>query len=128
MSARRFGPSEWLCRQRFEEGFAPFPEYCDFTCGLLSIVPHVFGFGFGEVVEETCIRDGAPACTFRVRWDVVHSPERIAEHYQLRAEVLEARLEALQRVVADLVSGDDLEVVLQRIVASAARAVSAPAY
>ncbi len=128
MSARRLGPSEWLCRQRFEEGFAPFPEYCDFTCGLLSIVPHVFGFGFGEVVEETCIRDGAPACSFRVRWDVVHSPERIAEHYQLRAEVLEARLEALQRVVADLVSGDDLEVVLQRIVASAARAVSAPAY
>ena len=31
MSARRLGPSEWLCRQRFEEGFAPFPEYCDFT-------------------------------------------------------------------------------------------------
>ena len=58
----------------------------------------------------------------------MHAPEKLAEHYQLRTEVLEARLEALQRVVADLVSGDDLEVVLQRIVASAARAVSAPAY
>ena len=128
MSAKQLGPSEWLCEQHFEEGFEPFAEYCDFTCGLLSIVPHVFGFDFGEVVEEACIRKGAPVCTFRVRWDVVYAPEKLAEHYQLRTEVLEARLEALQRVVADLVSGADLEVVLQRIVASAARVVSAPAY
>ena len=128
MTSRQLGPADWVCEQRFEEGFEPFAEYCDFTCGLLGVVPHVFGLGLGDVVEEACSRHGAPACRFRVRWDADHTQTRVAEHYQIRTELLEARLEALQRVVADLVSGHDLEAVLQRIVASAARAVSAPAY
>jgi diguanylate cyclase (GGDEF)-like protein len=127
MSTREVSSTEWICELRFEEGFEPFTEYCDFTCGMLGVVPHVFGLGFGEAREEACMTQGAPACSFRIRWDD-RDLQRIAEHYQLRTEVLEARLEGLQAVVADLVSGDELEVVLQRIVASAARAVSAPAY
>jgi diguanylate cyclase (GGDEF)-like protein len=128
MTARQTAPTEWLCGQRFDEGFEPFVEYCDFTTGLLGIVPHVFGLGLADVVEETCVRHGGEECRYRVRWMADDDQTRLAEHYQLRAEVLEARLETLHRVVADLVSGDDLEAVLQRIVASAARAVSAPAY
>jgi diguanylate cyclase (GGDEF)-like protein len=128
MSAHEHGPGDWVCTQRMEDGFEPFREYCDFTRGLLGIVPNIFGHGMGDVVEEACARDGAPECRFRVRWNLEHDQTRLAEYYQLRTELLEARLEALHRVVGDLVSGDDLEAVLERIVASAANAVSAPAY
>ena len=128
MSANEVGPGDWVCTQRLEEGFEPFREYCDFTRGLLGVVPNIFGHGTGDVVEDACACNGAPECRFRVRWNVEHDQTRLAEHYQLRTELLEARLEALHRVVGDLVSGDDLEAVLGRIVASAAKAVSAPAY
>ena len=128
MSANEVGPGDWVCTQRLEEGFEPFREYCDFTRGLLGVVPNIFGHGSGDVVEDACACNGAPECRFRVRWNVEHDQTRLAEHYQLRTELLEARLEALHRVVGDLVSGDDLEAVLGRIVASAAKAVSAPAY
>ncbi len=128
MSAYEVGPANWVCTQRLEEGFEPFREYCDFTRGLLGVVPNIFGHGTGDVVEDACACNGAPECRFRVRWNVEHDQTRLAEHYQLRTELLEARLEALHRVVGDLVSGDDLEAVLGRIVASAAKAVSAPAY
>jgi len=128
MSAQQAGATDWICEQRFDSEYEPFRQYCDFTCGLLGIVPNMFGLGHGEVVEEACARDGAPACRFRIRWSSSIEHERLAEHYQLRTELLEARLESLYRVVGDLVSGDDLEVVLARIVASAAKAVSAPAY
>ncbi len=128
MAALEVGPGHWVCTQRLEDGFEPFREYCDFTRGLLGVVPNIFGHGTGDVVEDACACDGAPECRFRVRWNIEHDQTRLAEHYQLRTELLEARLEALHRVVGDLVSGDDLEAVLGRIVASAAKAVSAPAY
>src|SRR5262249_50014816 len=95
MSATELSAAEWICEQRLEPGYAPFREYCDFTCGLLGVVPHMFGLGMGDVVEEACAIDGAPACRFRVRWDDSKDQSRLAEHYQLRAELLEARLESL---------------------------------
>ena len=120
------GTNEWILGSRFKPGFAPFPEFCWFTEGLFSITPKIFGFPSAEVVEFECQRDGAPACRYRVRWQDNEEVVRRAEYYQTRAQILEARIEALQRTVDDLVSGERLEEVLSRIVASAARAVLAP--
>ena len=120
------GTNEWILGSRFRPGFAPFPEFCSFAAGLFSITPRMFGFPAAEVVEFECQRDGAPACRYRVRWQDNEEVVRRAEYYETRAQILEARIEALQRTVDDLVSGERLEEVLSRIVASAARAVLAP--
>ena len=121
-------PTEWVLRQRFADGWTPFREFCHYSIGLYGVVPQLFGFSSAEVVEEKCQCRGASACQLRIRWEETEDPVRRAEYFELRSQVVEARLEALQDTVADLVSDEELEVVLRRIVASAARAVQAPSY
>ncbi|HLY36041.1 MAG TPA: EAL domain-containing protein, partial [Candidatus Limnocylindria bacterium] len=128
VEAEEIGPTEWVMRQSFKEGFEPFKEFCWFFSGLHAVTPKMFGFPTGDVVEEQCQCDGAPACLFRIRWEAIDEPLRQAEESKRRVQMLEGRLEALQRTVGDIVAGEELGVVLTRITASAARAVPAPAY
>jgi len=122
------GPTEWVIRYRLRERREPFKAFCSYVQGVLGVTPRLFGFPPAEMVEEECACDGAPMCVFRLRWDPIEEPVRRAEYWETRSVVLEARLEALQRTVADLVSGDELGSVLSRIVSSAARAVQAPSF
>ena len=122
------GATEWLIRMAFDDGFEPFESYCWFMGGTLTITPRLWGYPPADVVEVECQRHGAQACTYRVRWQELSDDARRAEHFEGRSRLLEARLESLQRTVGELVSTDDLPAVLDRIVASTARAVRAPAY
>jgi diguanylate cyclase (GGDEF)-like protein len=122
------GPTEWVVRSRFVPGFEPFKEWCWLAMGLIAVTPVLFGFPPGEVVEEACQCDGAPACAVRVRWQVIDDAVRRAEYWQMRATLLEGGLEAFERAVANLVGGDDLDAVLPRVIEAAARAVPAPAF
>ncbi|MEY2461713.1 MAG: hypothetical protein QOG30_3543, partial [Acidimicrobiaceae bacterium] len=122
------GPNEWLMRQRFKFGLEPFREYCQYAIGLLSVTPRLFGYPPATVVEEECQCLGAPECRLRVTWKPVDELARRAEELELRVQVLQRSLDALQVTVGDLVSGEDLEEVLARIIISAARAVRAPAF
>ena len=80
-----------------------------------------------EVTKEACACDGAPRCEYRIRW--FPEEETATEAYnESRIAMLNARLEALQATVGDLVSDDDLEDVLQRVIVSAARTISAPVF
>ena len=128
MVTHEVSATEWLCDQRFKPGFEPYRAFCDFTCGMLGIVPRVFSFPLAEVIEEACQLDGAASCRFRVRWDSTDDADRRAGHFQLRLDIMSARLETLHATVGELVSDESLEVVLSRILASAAKAVTAPAY
>src|SRR5581483_3225543 len=109
-------------------GFEPFKEWCWLSMGLVAATPVLFGFPPGEVTEETCQCDGAPACTIRVRWQVTDDAAHRAEYWQMRAALLEGGLEAFERAVANLVGGDDLDAVLPRVLEAAARAVPAPVF
>jgi diguanylate cyclase (GGDEF)-like protein len=120
------GPAEWVVRERFLGGFAPYHEYCAWAAGLYSNIPRLFGMRT-EVTKEACACDGAPACEYRVRW-FPDDPTAEAEYLETRNQILTARLEGLQEMVADLVSDDDLEDVLARIIVSAARTISAPMF
>jgi diguanylate cyclase (GGDEF)-like protein len=120
------GPAEWVVREWFADGFEPFPEYCSWAAGLYSNVPKLFGRR-AEVTKEACACDGAPACEYRIRW-FPDDESAEAEYFETRIQLLTARLEALQQTVGDLVSDDDLERVLTRILVSAARTVSAPVF
>jgi diguanylate cyclase (GGDEF)-like protein len=120
------GSTEWVVREWFLDGLAPFPEYCSWAAGLYANIPALFGLR-AEVTKEACQCDGAPACEYRIRW-FPEDESAEAEYLETRIQVLTARLEGLQQTVGDLVSDDDLERVLARIVVSAARTISAPMF
>ncbi|HWW52746.1 MAG TPA: diguanylate cyclase, partial [Acidimicrobiales bacterium] len=122
------GPNEWLISQSFKDGHQPFPEYCLYSAGLLSVTTRLFGYPPALVVEEECQCLGAPVCRFRVTWQPTDELTRRAEHLELQVQVLQGSLKTLQTTVRDLVSGENTEEVLTRIINSAARAVRAPAF
>ena len=66
---QEIGPREWVFRECFQGGFAPFKEFCAFTAGMLAMLPRLFGLHAGEVIEEHCCCDGSPFCSFRLRWE-----------------------------------------------------------
>jgi hypothetical protein len=71
-----------------------------------------------EVEHLACACAGAPACEYRIRW-FPDEAGATTEFLESRVEILTARLESLHATVADLVSDDDLERVLAKIVTSA---------
>ena len=120
------GPSEWVVREHFVDGFEPFRAYCAWAAGLYSNIPKLFGLR-AEVIKEACACDGAPACVYRMRW-FPDDANAAVDNFEARIAVLTSRLEGLQQIVGELVSDDDLERVLTRIVVSAARSMSAPMF
>jgi diguanylate cyclase (GGDEF)-like protein len=120
------GPTEWVVYERFVDGFEPFRAYCSWASGLYSSIPKLFGMR-PEVEHVACACDGAPACEHRIRW-FPDEPGATAEFLESRIEILTARLESLHETVGDLVSEDDLERVLAKIVNSAAHSMHAPIF
>ena len=108
--------------------FPRYRELCDFTAGLLSIGPKMFGHDTGKVVEDECVVEGYERCVFRVTWGAELTVEGELDALRRRATTLTARFEALRNTVGDLVSGEDLETVLRRITQRAATTVRAPQY
>jgi hypothetical protein len=104
------GENEWVLREWFLDGYAPYRDYCAWAQGLYSNIPQLFGMR-AEVTKEACACDGAPSCDYRVRW-FPEEDDAAAAYVETRIATLNARLEALQETVGDLVSGDDLEDVL----------------
>jgi len=95
VETQEVGPTEWIMRQRFEDGFEPFPEFCAFSAGLAALTPTIFGYPPAEVWEEECQCRGAQWCSMRIRWEELDEPLRRAEYYETRAHLLEGRLATL---------------------------------
>ena len=94
LDGHEVSPSEWVVREWFLDGFAPFRDYCAWATGLYANIPQLFGMR-AEVTKEACACDGAPACEYRIRW--FPEEETATEAYnESRIEMLNARLEALQ--------------------------------
>ncbi|MGH2887619.1 MAG: hypothetical protein ACRDPA_33795, partial [Solirubrobacteraceae bacterium] len=113
-------------------GFPRSPDHCAWTCGLLTCGTVLFGQAPAVVEHEECQAMGAPACIYRVRWDVETevaggSPEQIAAlAHQLDA--MTERLHSVFAAASDLIAADDLDDVLARITARAALEVRAVRY
>lgn len=112
-----------------------FPRYaalCDFTAGLLSSAPILFGFEPATVVEEACQTRGDERCVYRVTWGSVDgepmNEDLRRRHLELQVSLLTARMNNLRAAAADLVSGDDVDTVLARVTARAGLAVRAPRF
>jgi diguanylate cyclase (GGDEF)-like protein len=117
--------TEWTIRERFVEGFAPYPEFCSFAAGQYALIPTLFGLAPAQVTEEECQARGDGACLFRIRWEDLDEQTARRNYLELHARVLEARLEQLQNMITDLASNERYEEVLQGIVDSALRCAGA---
>ncbi|MDQ1375468.1 MAG: hypothetical protein QOJ09_2806 [Actinomycetota bacterium] len=109
--------------------FPRYQEFCDFTAGLLSVGPILFGHPPALVEETECELRGDSRCRYRVEWTAKSNDPAVESEY-LRQELaaLLTRFESFKSTVRDLVSGHDVETLLGRITDQAAMAVRAPAY
>lgn len=115
---------------RLHEGYEPNAIDCEYTKGLLSQIPVLFGLQPAVIVHEECQVRGAPACIYglrwraRRRWPWGRHRDRISYLEEERA-LLTERYEALQSTIVDLVSPADVDTVLRNITSRAADAVRA---
>ncbi len=123
------GPYECRVEIEMRDDHEPFPEICAFGISLASTVPQLFGYAVAEIAQESCRCEGAAllcgTCCGGMPVDAEKANESRAE---MRVRLLEARLDELQRTLAELGSGDGLQPVLNRVMAGAMRAVQAPSY
>jgi hypothetical protein len=122
------GPAEIKMSIQLRDGKESFPELCAFEFGMCGITPTAFGYPYAEITIESCQCDGADFCQACMHWEEVDDDAARASRSELRYRLAEARLEEIQHSVAELVSGDELETVLNRVAGAAARAVSASSY
>jgi diguanylate cyclase (GGDEF)-like protein len=113
--------NEWIIEESFEEGFEPFPEFCDVVAVQLAFVPVIFRLPPGEVVEERCQCRGDDSCVFRIRWQEHETEVNKVELYRARAELAEGRLEQVQDMITALASNERHEDVLKGFVGSLLR-------
>ena len=118
-------------RYLLHPGHIPSRLDCQYAQGLFSAVPVVFGLAPARITHLTCQADGHATCTYELSWS-------IRPRWWLRGRrsrfvgdalaVLRDKVRDVQNAAADLVSSDDVDEVLARIVARAASAVIAPGY
>ena len=115
---------------RLAGGHPPHPLDCDFSAGVLSQVPVLFGLAPATVDHDPCRARGGSACQFRLTWSARRRLGRGDRQRRLAAleddnALLSAQLEAFQQTVADLVAPGDLGSLLDTLVARSAAAVHA---
>jgi diguanylate cyclase (GGDEF)-like protein len=152
------GDAHAVVRVTTRPGFIRHPTLCEFTKGLLSQVPVLFGLVPAVVAESECQARGGRFCLYSVAWEagqwssfvdersslytaawndegVVEAPSTLHVDEDTRIGQLESqvaqltnRLEGVYSTAADLLATDDIDGVLARITARAAHAVNAPRY
>jgi diguanylate cyclase (GGDEF)-like protein len=102
---------------------------CQLNIGFMRTIGVLFGMPPLRVEHPECQVLGAPACEYVVHWTTGRRRQRRRDAVLAnQVDALEAQLALLQTTTADLVSSDDIDDVLARIVTSAGRSVSAPGY
>jgi len=125
------GATSATMRMVLHDGYEHSRLDCIYAQGLLSVVPVVFGLPPAEIEHVECESDGHPACVYRLSWDRRgRLPRRRRDRGVAEAELhaLRGQLRILQSAATDLVSSEDVDTALHRIVARAAESVLAPAY
>jgi diguanylate cyclase (GGDEF)-like protein len=127
------GPGHATVRAVARPGFVRRPLMCDWTAGMLAGLPTLFGLPLAHVEESECQARGGEQCLYEISWDAELAAT--AADPQLRVTALEAQLAAVSErlrsayaTASDLVSTEDIDTVLHRIVERAASAVRAPGF
>ena len=129
MYAEHLGKDFAVIRYRLHDAERAHRADCQLNIGFMRTIGVLFGMPPLTVEHPECQVLGAPECEYVVHWTTGRRRRR--RHDAVLADqvdALEAQLALLQSTTADLVSSDDIDEVLDRIVTSAGRSVSAPGY
>jgi diguanylate cyclase (GGDEF)-like protein len=133
MESVESSPGRALVRAVARPGFTRRPLMCEWTAGMLSGLPILFGLPLAQIEEVECQARGGEQCLYEVSWDAEQAAT--AADPQQRVTALEAQLAAVSErlrnayaTASDLVSTENLDTVLHRIVERAASAVRAPGF
>ena len=126
-------PGRALIRAKSRNGFPRHPHMCDWTRGLLSQPPALFGLPPAAVEESQCAARGADACVYTVTWDADEAataadPQQLVTALESQLVAMAERLDSMYATARDLIALDDLDAALARITERAATAVRAPNY
>jgi len=133
MEAIEAAPGRGVVRACAREGFTRARLHCDWTTGLLAGLPILFGLPLARVEESECQTRGDAQCLYTVSWDAelaaaAADPQQRVTSLEAQLVAMSERLHGAYATAGDLVSTDDLDKVLHRIVERAADAVRAPSH
>ena len=106
---------------------------CDFTVGILSIIPTVFDLSPAVVTQHECQARGGTRCVYVLSWDT----ERVAglsgadqriHGLENQLEAAQMRLNSLRATAADVVDATDIDAALDMVTQRAGEAVRATRY
>ncbi|MFL5825920.1 MAG: diguanylate cyclase [Thermoleophilaceae bacterium] len=126
-------PGRAVVRAKAKPGYTRHRRHCEYTQGMLSQPPALFGLPAARVVETSCELEGGDHCLYTVTWDAA-SAERATDPGELVAALeqqvaaMTDRLENMYATARDLIALDDVDAALTRITERAATAVRAPSY
>ncbi|MEA2200349.1 MAG: hypothetical protein QOI89_945 [Solirubrobacteraceae bacterium] len=133
MEAIEAAPGRGVVTACARDGFTRERLHCDWTTGLLAGLPILFGLPLARVEESECQTRGDDQCLYTVSWDAelaaaAADPQQRVTSLEAQLVAMSERLHGAYATAGDLVSTDDLDTVLWRIVERAADAVRAPSH
>jgi diguanylate cyclase (GGDEF)-like protein/putative nucleotidyltransferase with HDIG domain len=124
-------PGRAVVRSRSRGDFERHRLMCDWTRGLLSQPPALFGAPPAHVEESTCQARGDDCCCYTATWDAdlaTADPQALVTALETQLAAMTVRLDNVYATARDLISVDDLDAALARITERAATAARAPNY
>ncbi|MFF5227159.1 diguanylate cyclase domain-containing protein [Dactylosporangium sp. NPDC000521] len=131
MSTLSTGHGTAAVQYRLRNGYQPSRYDCDYTRGLLTQLPALFGLPAATVTHDVCQVRGAEACVYTVRWRqrrLFSWLWRGRQREDAADDILAGRMELLQRTVAELVAAEQPERALALVADRAGYAVNAQAF
>jgi diguanylate cyclase (GGDEF)-like protein len=133
MEAIEAVPGRGVVKACAREGFTRRKLHCDWTSGLLAGLPILFGLPLADVSESECQTRGDAQCLYTVTWDAERAaaaadPQQRVTSLEAQLVAMSERLQSSYATASDLVSTENLDTVLRRIVERAANAVRAPGH
>jgi diguanylate cyclase (GGDEF)-like protein/putative nucleotidyltransferase with HDIG domain len=127
------GPGRALVRANARPGFKRHRHLCDWTAGMLSQPPVLFGLPPAQVEETSCQVRGDDHCLYEITWDAegaarAADPQQLVTALETQLAAMSDRLQSMYATARDLIALDDLDAALARITERAATAVRAPKY
>jgi diguanylate cyclase (GGDEF)-like protein len=112
-------------------GFPRTEHLCDWTIGLLSQPPVLFGLPAADIRHDACAALGAPECRYGLTWELEDPTRRpavpdVIDRLQAELDSTRGRLRAMFDTTADLVGPGSLDDALARIADRAAIEFRAP--
>ncbi len=133
LEAVEVGPGRAVVRASAREGFTRPRLHCEWASGMLAGTPMLFGLPNAHVEETECQAQGGTQCLYVVTWDAEQAetaadPQQRVTALESQLAAMSERLQSVYATASDLVSTEDLDAVLHRIVERAASTVRAPSH